>query len=172
MPSEKQGWDTRAWLVGTLGGIVGGSVTAWAYYPPLAARINTVAHSSSASKTICGIAALVSLLILPGFISGTAHRKPFLWGILPLTLFLAAVMVEDKVENGVIFLGTDSWPGLLVIGFCLLVSSGPVSLFRYRRARAQRKRKFALASLVAEREAASIPQEGIWPPPPDNRPQD
>ena len=35
---KEQDWDTRAWLVGILGGMVGGSVTAWVSYPPFAGR--------------------------------------------------------------------------------------------------------------------------------------
>lgn len=164
----KQDWDTRAWLVGILGGVVGGSVTAWVNYPPFAGKINAVMHHAVA-VWISGAAAFLSLLVLPAVISGIARRRTFLWGFLPLTLFLAAVEAEDGVESGVSHLTANFWPALLVIGISLFVSSGPVSLFRSRHARAQRRREAAVAALAAQREAASIQQEGVWPPPPDYR---
>lgn len=167
--NEKPGWDTRAWLVGILGGIAGGSVTAWASYPPLVKRINAAMHHTGAADWISGTAGVLSLLVLPGVLSGMARRKTFLWGLLPLTLFLAAAEVEDTLENGISHLTTNLWPYLLVVGISLILSSGPVSLFRYKRASAQRKHAAVAASLSAQREAASVPQEGVWPPPPDYR---
>jgi len=161
MLQEKGGWDTRAWLVGILGGMVGGSVTAWVNYPPFAGKINAVMHHAVAAW-ISGAAAFLSLLVLPAMISGIARRRTFLWGLLPLTLFLTAVEAEDGVESGAGHLAANFWPALLLIGISLLVSSGPVSLFRYRR-------EEAIAALAAQREAASIHQEGVWPPPPDYR---
>jgi hypothetical protein len=171
MPNGKQDWDTRAWLVGILGGVVGGGATAGALYPSFAGRIDAAAHSSGASDAIGGLAALVSLLVLPGLVSGIARRRTFLWGLVPLALFLVAVTTEKTITNGLSSLGNAKDWGmlLLVLGGCLLVSSGPVSLIRYGRVCARRRRDAAIASLVAQREAASIPQEGVWPPPPDYR---
>ena len=165
MPQEKQGWDTRAWLVGILGGVIGGSMMAWATYPPLVRRINGATHSVGAAGWINGVMGVVSVFVLPGLLSGIARRRTFLWGLVPLTLFLLAVEAEDWIENGWKSVAKDWWISLLVIGCCLLISSGPVSLFRYRRVHAQRRREAALALLAAQREAASIPQEGVWPPP-------
>ena len=118
---------------------------------------------------ISGTAGVISLLVLPGVLSGVARRRTFLWGLLPLTLFLAAVEAEDSVESGVSHLAANFWPTLLLSGIGLIVSSGPVSIFRYRRVLAQRRREAAVAALAAQREAASIHQEGVWPPPPDYR---
>ncbi len=165
MQGVRQGWDRRAWLVGILGGLIGGSVMAWATYPPLVKRINAAMHFSSAAGWISGVMGVVTVLVLPGLVSGIARRRTFLWGLLPLTLFLAAVETEDWIENGWKSIAKDFWMSLLAIAICLIISSGPVSLFRYGRVRAQRKRQAALASLVAQREVASIPQEGVWPPP-------
>ena len=167
-PQEKQGWDTRAWLVGILGGVVGGSITAWADYPPFARRVNTAVHSAGAADWISGGAAFLSLLVLPAVISGIARRWTFLWGVLPFALSLAAIEVEDWVENGPGHV-KQFWGLLLALCCCLLVSSGPVSLFRSMHARTRRRREAAHAALAAQREAASIPQEGVWPPPPDYR---
>ncbi len=166
---DPKGWDTRAWLVGILGGAIGGSVMAWATYPPLARRINVATHSPNAADWISGAMGIITVLVLPGLVSGIARRRIFLWGLVPLTLFLLTVEAEDWIENGWKNVAKDWWLSLLAIGCCLLVSSGPVSLFRYRQVRARRRREAAFASLVAQREAASIPQEGVWPPPPDYR---
>lgn len=168
-PQQKQGWDTHAWLVGILGGVIGGSVMAWATYPPLVRRINAATHSPSAAGWISGVMGVVSVLVLPGLVSGIARRRTFLWGLVPLTLFLLMVEAEDWIENGPQSVVKDFWASVLVIGGCLLISSGPVSLFRYGRARARRRHAAAVASLMAQREAASIPREGVWPPPPDYR---
>lgn len=169
MQDAKQGWDTRAWLVGILGGVVSSIVSAWADYPPIARRLNPLLHIGSATYWISMIVGLLSVLVLPGVLSGIARRRSFLWGLLPLTLFLAAVIVEDWVENGAGRVLKGFWALLGGMGICLVVSSGPVSLFRYGRACARRRREAALASLIAQREAASVAQEGVWPPPPDYR---
>ncbi len=169
MPQEKQGWDTRAWLVGILGGAVGGSITAWATYSPFVKPINAALHSANGSSWVCGCAGVLSLLVLPGVVSGISRRRTFLWGALPLVLFLIATDVQDWVGFGASHVAQEFWVTLLVIGGCLLVSSGPVSAIRYGRVRARRRREAAVAALAAQREAASIPQEGIWPPPPDYR---
>ncbi len=172
MAQEKQGWDTRAWLVGILGGMVGGSVMAWVSYPPFMRRINAATNFGSAADWLLGVSLFLSTLVLPGVLSGIARRRTFLWGLLPLTLSLAVVDLKNWIVLGPRHVATTFWMSLLAIGFCLLVSSGPVSLFRYGRARARRRREAALAAFAAQREAASIPQEGVWPPPPDYRPQD
>jgi len=166
---RNQEWDTRAWLVGILGGLAGGSVTAWADYPLVARRLNPLLHLGTAAYWISVIAGLLSVLVLPGVLSGIARRRSFLWGLLPLTLFLAAVDVEDWVENGAGRVQRGFWALLLGLGICLLGSSGPVSLFRYGRACARRKREAALVAFAAQREAAFILQEGVWPPPPGYR---
>ena len=170
MPNGKQKWDTRTWLVGILGGLAGGSVTAWANYPPSWKHINAVAHFANAVDWIMGVTAILTALVLPGILSGIAQRRTFLWGLLPLILFLAVVDSESRIVYTISRTAKDYGEILLVIIGCLLVSSGPVSLFRYGRARARRRREAEIVSLVAQREAASIPQEGVWPPPPDYRP--
>ena len=162
MTEKKLGWDTRAWWVGVVGGLVGGNVTAWFGYPPVAHRLNFVPHLyfSGAAHAISGIAGLLSLLVLPGVLSGIARRRSFFWGLLPLALFLPIVECEDWLENGAGHAARHFWLAVLVLGICLIVSSGPVSLFRYTRARARRRREAA---------ATSIPREGVWPPPPEYR---
>ncbi len=168
---EKQGWDKRAWLVSILGGVGGGIVSAWADTPLLARRINAAAHHAGTADWISGVVGVVSLLVLPGVVSGIARRKTFLWGLVPVTLFLFAVGMENWIGNGWRgYADAKFWCVILFIGGgCLLVSSGPVSLFRYGRVRARRRREAAFAALEAQREAASVPQEGVWPPPPDYR---
>lgn len=170
MAQGKQGWDTRAWLIGILGGVVGGSLTAWATYPPFVKPINAAFHSAAGSSWVSGCAGALSLLVLPGVLSGIAHRRTLLWGVLPLVLFLVAIDAEDWTENGFQSIAKDFWVSVFTLGGALLVSSGPVSLFRYGRVQTRRRREAALALLAAQREAASIPQEGVWPPPPDYRP--
>jgi len=169
MTQQKQGWDTRAWLVGILGGTVGGGVVAWANTSPSWKHISMVTHVPYAPDWIMGVTAFLTALVLPGIVSGVARRRTFLWGLLPLILFLTVIELVSRLVNGPTQTAKDYWSILLVIGGCLLVSSGPVSLFRYRRARARRRREAAVASLVAQRGAASVPQEGVWPPPPDYR---
>lgn len=169
MVQQKQGWDTRAWLISVLGGTVGGSVMAWSSYPPVVKHINAAVHSSSAAGWVFGVSFFFSLLVLPGVVSGIARRRTFLWGFLPLALGFAAVEMEDWAENGSKHVAQEFWGSLFAFTCCLLVSSGPVSLLRYGQARARRRREAAAAFLVAQREAASIPQRGVWPPPPDYR---
>jgi len=173
MQDSKHGWDTRAWLVGILGGILGGSVLACASYPPLIKQINAATHHADAAYWIRVVTGLLSILVLPGVVSGIARRRTFLWGLLPLTLFLAADDLKDRfLLHGPRQVAMTLWVSLLVIGICLIISSGPVSLIRYLRVRAQHRREAALASLVAQREAAMVPQESVWPPPPDYRASD
>ena len=109
------------------------------------------------------------LLVLPGLVSGFARRLTFLWGLLPLSLFLVSVDTEEMVATGVKSVIRDWWISLAIIGGSLVISSGPVSLIRWLRVRAVRRRQATQASYEAMREAASVPQEGVWPPPPDYR---
>ena len=169
MAQAKREWDTRAWLVGMLGGIVGGCMTAWGTYPPLERRINATTHSPSASEWVSGVAGFLSLLILPGVVSGIARRRTFLWGLVPLALVIAALDLEDWVEKGAAHTASWFWPSLLIAVISLVLSSGPVSLFRWLRARARHRQEKAQAFVQAQREAASVPREGVWPPPPDYR---
>ena len=168
MAAQKHLWDTRAWLLGILGGTIGGSVAGWSTYPPIQKRINHLpgpfGHHSA--DTISVIFSLAAILVLPGLLSGLARRRTFWWGLLPLGSFLIFVDLEDWYENGFSSITKDWWVSLAVAGGCLLISSGPVSLIRWLRVRAMRREAALLASYQAMREAA-VPQEGVWPPPPD-----
>ncbi len=170
---HKQTWDTRAWLVGIIGGIIGGNLTVWPSNPTIQAWLNTVYHPSVLAKQgadiVSGVAAGLTLLILPGLVSGLARRLTFLWGLLPLGLFLVSVNTEEMVANGIKSVIRDWWVSLAILCGSLIISSGPVSLIRWLRVRAVRRRQAVLASYEAMREAASVPQEGAWPPPPDYR---
>ena len=173
MAQQKHTWDTRAWLLGILGGTAGGSLTAWFTYPPLQKRFNHLTGSSWAGShfadIISGTAGIVTLLVLPGLLSGLARRRTFFWGFLPLCLFLVSVEAEDWIESGIQNVTKDWWISLAIIGGCWIISSGPVSLIRWLRVRAVRRHQAVQASYAAMREAASAPQEGVWPPPPDYR---
>lgn len=169
MAQEKQGWDTRAWLVGILGGLAGGGIMAWANTPAGARHVNATVHFANALSWVMGVTAFLTALVLPGILSGIAHRRTFLWGLLPLSLFLAVLDTESRIVYAMSPTAKDYGQILLVIWGCLLVSSGPVSLIRYTRACARWKREAALAAVAAQREAVSIPQDGVWPPPPDYR---
>ena len=159
-------WDTRAWVLGIVGGLVGGSLTGWFSYPPLVRKL----HAAHSAEWISGSAIVLTALVLPGLVSGLARRRTFLWGLVPLTLFLFAVDIEDWIESGVKNVAKDFWVSLAIVGGCLVISSGPVSLFRWLRARSQRRREAIVAFVQAQREAAAVPREGVWPPPPDYRP--
>jgi len=170
MKPQKQTWDTRAWLIGILGGSVGGSLTAWSTYPPIQKHLNSLPSSligHHSADLISGVSGLLTLLVLPGLLSGIARRFTFLWGLLPLCLFLVSVDTEDWIENGIKDVTKDWWVSLAITGSCLLISSGPVSLIRWLRVRAVHRHQILLASYEAMRETAAVPQEGVWPPPPD-----
>ena len=168
MPNSKQPWDTRAWLVGIIGGAVGGTVTAWATYPPLRKRLDALPSPLSADL-ISGLAALATMLVLPAVLSGIARRHTFLWGLVPLALFFIAVDSEDWIESGLRSVAKDWWISLALSGGAWLLTSGPVSLVRWLRARAVRRHAALLASYAAQREASAEPQEGVWPPPPNHK---
>ncbi|MGI4790538.1 MAG: hypothetical protein ACRYFS_17005 [Janthinobacterium lividum] len=173
MKPSKQMWDTRAWLIGIVGGILGGSLTAWPSYPPIQKKLNALPHPAliggHSADIISGTAAVLSLLVLPGLLSGLSRRLTFLWGLLPLCLFLVSTELEDWYENGLASVTKEWWQLLLALAVCLLISSGPVSLIRWLHVRAKRRQTAMLASHQAMRESASVPQEGVWPPPPDYR---
>ena len=137
---------------------------------PFTRHINAVLHLISAADWISGVFGFVGLLVLPGLVSSIARRLTFLWGMVPLMLFFSAIEIEDWMENGMKHFANEFWVGMMILSVCLLLSSGPVSLFRYGRARTRQKHMIAQAAVIAQREAASVPQEGVWPPPPDYRP--
>ena len=110
---------------------------------------------------------LFTLLVLPGLLSGLARRWTFCWGLLPLSLCLVFFDVEAWIVKGFKNIIGTGWIDLGIIAICLIVSSGPVSLFRWLRVRAARRHAALLASYQAQRWEASEPQEGVWPPPPE-----
>ena len=170
MQEPKQTWDTRAWLLGILGGTIGGSLAGWFSYPPIQKRFNNLPGHSwighHSADVISGASSLITLLVLPGLLSGLARRWTFVWGLLPLCLFFVSVELEDCFENGITRITSFWWELLVILAACLLVSSGPVSLIRWLRVRAARRQEAQWAAYQAMREAASVPQEGVWPPPP------
>ena len=170
MQKQRHTWDTRAWLVGTLGGAIGGSLASWATYSPIRNRLNSIPtlFNYHTADVFTGVSAILTVFVLPGIISGLSRRFTFLWGMLPLSAFLVSVDLEDWVGNGNDV--TDFfWARLAFIFACLVISSGPVSLIRWLRVRATRRHAALLASYQAQRGAASVPQEGVWPPPPEYR---
>lgn len=172
MPKPKQTWDTRAWLVGILGGIAGGSLAAWPTYPPFHNWLNRFPFSVFhllAATIVSQFSLFFTLLVLPGLLSGLARRRTFLWGLLPLFLFMVFFYIEDWSVKGLQSIRGSVWSDLCIIAICLLISSGPVSLIRWLRVRAARRHAALLASYQAQRGAASGPQEGVWPPPPEYR---
>jgi len=170
---QKQTWDTRAWLLGIIGGTVGGSLAAWSVYPASQNQIDALPRFAlpgyTDGETISAFLNIIALLILPGLLSGVARRRTFLWGLLPLTLFLSARDVEDWAENNFHIVWNHSLFSLMMFGICWVGSSGPVSLIRWLRVRAMRRHAALLASYQATRRAASVLQEGVWPPPPEHR---
>ncbi len=164
MPNSKQSWDTRAWLVGIVGGSVGVGCFVLPLLPRVAARLSVVLPNGN--EWISASAAVLSVLVLPAVLSGIARRRTFLWGIIPSLLLLVALGIVASATHGWKGLSASFWPVLLVLGAAWLVSSGPVSLFRWLRARAVRRHAALLASYAAMREAGAETQEGVWPPPP------
>lgn len=167
---QNRTWDMRAWLIGILGGAVGGSLTAWATYAPVHNWLNRFPFSLfhiQAATIVSQFSLFLTLLVLPGLLSGLARRWTFFWGLLPLSLFTMFFYIEDWIVKGLQSIMGTALSDLSVIAICLLVSSGPVSLIRWLRVRAARRHAALLASYQAQRGTASRPQEGVWPPPPE-----
>ncbi len=170
---QKHTWDTRAWLIGIVGGAVIGSLAAWSVYPASQNKIDALPRFAPPGYTNGGITSvtlnIIMALVLPGLLSGIARRRTFLWGLVPLTLSLAARDVEDWAENSFHIVWNHSLFFLIMFGICWVVSSGPVSLIRWLRVLAIRRHAARLALILAQQQAASVPQEGVWPPPPERR---
>ncbi len=160
-----RGWDTRAWLVSLLGGTASVTCLVVSLSPRVGTRLNAVVPNSSDWLDI--VFAVLSVLLLPAVLSGIARRWTFFWGIIPLFLFLAAVCIKVELDHRWNSFSSAFWPILLVLGCAWVISSGPVSLIRWLRVRAARRHAALLASYQAQRGAASGPQEGVWPPPPE-----
>jgi len=165
MMKPKQDWDTRAWLIGILGGSLSAACFILSFSPRISARLNAVLPDGQ--DWMGGLFGVLSLLLLPAVLSGISRRYTFLWGLVPLLLFLLCIEVAQAAFNNWQSIGGTFWPTLSMLGISWVVASGPVSLIRWIRARAVRRHQTLLASYEAMREAASVPQEGVWPPPPD-----
>ena len=159
------GWDTRAWLLGLVGGNICAPLYSASLYPPTQRWLVRIGNAQFIN-VLGFVSALLGLLILPGLVSGLARRRPFLWGLLPLSCFWTWANVTEAAYWGWNALSDDFWTTTLACLGCLLASSGGVSLLRLRLRRRKEKRLRALAALEAQRQAAAIPQEGVWPPPP------
>ena len=170
---QKQTWDTRAWIIGIVGGAVGGSIASWSVFRSVQTWLDRLPHfawfGSTNGEMTSGILGIGTAVFLPGILSGIARRRTFLWGMIPLVLFLTARDIGDWIENGTHIMASNPWFTLLMAGLCLGVSSGPVSLIRWLRVRAARHHAAMLASYRTQREAASVPRDGVWPPPPEYR---
>lgn len=164
---QRQTWDTRAWLIGIPGGSLSVTCFALSFSPRIAAKLN--AAMPSGSDWFGGAAGVVTVLLLPALLSGIARRWTFFWGLIPLALLLVACGFIAQSSHSWKSLSSVFWSLLLFLGVGWIVSSGPVSLIRWLRVRAVRRHQATLASYAAMREAASVPQEGVWPPPPDYR---
>ena len=162
---SKQTWDTRAWRVGTIGGGISATCFALSYNPRIMAKQNAaLPHGHNLAGIVFGA---LSLLLFPAVLSGIARRRTFLWGLLLLLLFLGGTEREQTIDYGWQRLERYYSTALITVGISWLISSGPVSLIRWLRVRAAQRRQAALASYEAVREAAVVPQEGVWPPPPN-----
>ena len=116
------------------------------------------------------VATLVSNFVLPALMSAISLRRYLLWGLLPpIMLGLSAIGIH-LVQHDFLTVRRD----FIIIPAYILLSvlfiSGPVSLVRFLMARSRRRRAAAQVDFQLQREAASLPQQGVWPPPPDYKP--
>ena len=163
----KQTWDTRAWLLGILGGSFSAACFVMSFSPQIAARLDAALPGSS--NWFGGVAGLITIVLLPALLSGLARRWTFFWGLIPAALLLVAAGSIAQSTHSWKSLSAIFWSCLLFLGVGWLISSGPVSLIRWLRVRAVRRQEAQMASYQAMRESAAVPQEGVWPPPPDYR---
>ena len=144
---------------------------AWSVYAPAQAWLDTAAHTSvfglKLGQAIPIVLGVITAIILPGLLSGFAKRWTFFWGLLPISLCVFIRDGEDWIESGFHEDVNNLWFSLILIGLCLLISSGPVSLYRWLRGRGKRHREAQARWIAAQQEAAAIPRDGVWPPPPD-----
>ena len=171
MATPKHNWDTRAWLLGIVGGAVGGS---------LASAGSAIRLFKSASTTCRGIrgsdttAPMLSAAhpasslcwCCPACSAGWRGAGLFCGALCRFAYFSSPLSWKDCFENGITHLTSFWWELLVILAACFLASSGPVSLIRWQRGRAARRQEAQAAAYQAMREAASVPQEGVWPPPP------
>lgn len=167
MQRPQKHWDTRAWLVGIIGSGVSVACFVMSTSPHIMVRLNAVLPNGG--DWVSGAFAVLSILLLPAVLSGIARRWTFIWGLIPSLLLLVAIGVKAASDHSWKSLSSFFWPLLLVLACAWVIASGPVSLVRWLRVRAVRRHQAVLASYEAMREAASVPQEGGWPPPPDYR---
>jgi hypothetical protein len=170
MPEQKQTWDTRGWLVGIIGGGLSGGLFVVSFIPQVASRLDAVLPNGQ--DWAGGLLGVLGLLLLPAILSGVSRRYTFLWGLVPLLLFLLCIVAGQAAFNNWQSIGGVFWPTVSMLGIAWAIASGPVSLIRWLRVRAARRHEALLASYQAQRGAASVPQEGVWPPPPEYREQE
>ena len=171
MAQPKQTRDRGIWLSAVIGGSISAPIAAWASFKPVANKINHLITAQigrvSVSELLSVVFAAFCLLILPAVMSGIAKRWTFFWGLYPALSFCVWVNLEEWAEGGWKEVKSDFLISFLFSLGCVLILSGPVSFFRWLHVRGKRRQAALLASYHAMREAASIPQEGVWPPPPD-----
>ena len=167
MQKLKQTWDTRAWVVG----VVGGGISAICYVASVSVWVSAKLHLSFPNNNNARTQtfAILCFLLLPALVSGIARRRYFLWGLAPLFLCQVIAALGTKLEQGLVFGAGYFWHTQLILAGFWFASSGPVSLFRWLRVRAKQGKNARLALIAAQQQAASMPQEGVWPPPPEYR---
>jgi len=172
--TEPMGWDRRAWAWGFVSGNLAAMLVFILEFPPSAAAISRLFTGTTnvlPVNDVGGVILFGSYLLLPGLMSAIGRRLFMGWGLLPLVLldcwFVGVIAFHN---SGRVNVGPSLWAVLLLTAILWLVSSGPVSLTRWLLRRARERRDAARAKQEALRVAASVPQEGVWPPPPDRRP--
>ena len=78
--------DKRALSVGIAGGLFFSIITAWAYYSPWWAVLESTYGTRRTTNALISCFALGSLA-MPAVVSALARSRSFAWGLLPLTLF-------------------------------------------------------------------------------------
>ena len=157
--------NKRALLAGIAGGLFFSIITAWAYYSPWWAVLTSAYGIHRTTNALIFCFALGSLAV-PAAVSALARDRPFVWGILPLTLFWVSVAVAQTHGSGWASVARTLPDIVALAGGCLFVSSGPVTLIRI--ILEGRKRAAEEQARWEQRQAARRPSQDVWPPPPDD----
>ena len=161
MQNGKQDWDKRAWVVGLASGSLCG----------IANTVSAISDKTfhSGSDALGTTATLTANFVLPAVMALLARRRFLFWGLLPPLILVVWVIPARCVLGQFGQVHRD----LVLIPVYVLLSvglvSGPISLVRSIRSRRKQRHIERLAAMKAQQEAASISQEGVWPPPPDYR---
>lgn len=153
--------NLRACIVGLALGNIAGAIHILPFFP-VGHRLDIPFEDGwlNTADMLATAAWAVGVYVAPPIVSWMSSRLTFLWGFLPVTIFFSwdIVAVLARYRNGWQFVENGALRLIITCVIAVLLTSGPVSLYRWLIGRKSTAR--------TAREHLQQSVDDVWPPPP------